>query len=80
MDTVKKYLDNFFENEYNSSILSFFNIIWNNNNNEITGIVVKLFSNIIFRLVILTLIFYGGNKPIAFINNCNYIYNDNGND
>lgn len=63
MDTVKKYLDNFFENEYNSSILSFFLILYGAiTTTKLPNIVVKLFSNIIFRLVILTLIFYGGNK------------------
>ena len=63
MDTVKKYLDNFFENEYNSSILSFFLILYGAiTTTKLPDIVVKLFSNIIFRLVILTLIFYGGNK------------------
>merc|ERR1711871_1443687 len=63
MDTVKKYLDMIFENEHSATILSLFLVLYGGlAAPKLPNFIIKLFNNSIFRLVILSLVAYGGNK------------------
>ena len=82
MEIVKNYLDAFFENEYSGTILSVMLVLYGGlAAPRLPGFVRKLFENAIFRILILSLVAYGGNKnpqvaiviAIAFIISMNYI-------
>ena len=82
MEIVQKYLDKFFENEYATTILSLFLVIYGGlAAPKLPGFIKKLFNNSAFRVLILSLVAYGGNKnpkvaimiAISFIVTMNFI-------
>merc|ERR1712146_69420 len=82
MEIVKNYLDKFFENEYTGTTLSVMLVLYGGlAAPKLPGFIKKLFENAIFRILILSLVAYGGNKnpkvaiviAIAFIISMNYI-------
>ena len=82
MEIAKDYLDKFFENEYTGTILSVMLVLYGGlAAPKLPSFVRKLFENAIFRVIILALVAYGGNKnpkvaiiiAVAFILSMNMI-------
>tara|TARA_B100001287_G_C22258885_1_gene334003 strand:- start:24 stop:524 length:501 start_codon:yes stop_codon:yes gene_type:complete len=67
MDSVESYLNMLFENKYLSTALSMFLVFYSSRAApKLPNFMVKLFENSIFRILVLSLIVYKGNRDPQF--------------